>query len=216
MRIRVLAGVAIAAQVVFVASWVVAGAMEPAYSGARSTVSALAARGAAHPWIVVVGLAVLGAGVLALAGALALALPARAASAVAVAAFAVVGAGLVVAAFVRLPCDPAVGPCGGGVHGVAATVAELALVASPFVLAWALSPGPWSRYALVAGMAGLGFAFAFAGAPAGTAERAVLSLGQVWFVVVALGVVRSTGHRGRAGASPRPGRRAGAGELARR
>src|SRR4051794_5754984 len=109
MRIRTLAWLAIAAQPVFVASWLVAGALEPGYSGARSTVSALAADGAAHPWIVIVGLAALGAGVLVLAAALWMALPA---SRPAVGVFAVVGAGLLVAAFVRLPCDPALDRCG--------------------------------------------------------------------------------------------------------
>src|SRR4051812_35075478 len=104
MRIRTLAWLAIAAQPVFVASWLVAGALEPGYSGARSTVSALAADGAAHPWIVIVGLAALGAGVLALAATLWMALPS---SRVAVALFSIIGAGLLIGAFVRLPCDPA-------------------------------------------------------------------------------------------------------------
>src|SRR5689334_287169 len=114
MRIRALAWCAIAAQPVFVVSWLVAGALEPGYSGARSTVSALAAQGASHSWIVMAGLAALGLAVLALAAALRLALPARTRSSPAVALFAVVGLGLLVAAFVRLPCDPAVDHCGGG------------------------------------------------------------------------------------------------------
>src|SRR4051794_37148596 len=202
MRIRTLAWPAIAAQPVFVVSWLVAAPLQPGYSPSRSTISALAADGAAHPWIVIVGLAALGVGVLALAAALWMALPG---SRVAVALLSIIGAGLLVAAFVRLPCDPAVDRCDAGAHGVAATIAQLALLASPFALAWALSPGPWSRYALLAGAVGLGFALVFSSAPAGTAERAVLTLGQVWFVLVAAGVLHAE-HRGTAGAASRPRR----------
>ena len=203
MSARVLAWSSIAVQPVFLAAWLVAGALEPGFSGARSTVSALAADGASHPWIVMAGLAALGLGVLALAAALWMELRAR----VAVALFALVGTGLLVAAVVRLPCDPAVDHCAGGAHGVAATLAQLALFATPVALA------PWSGYALLAGVIGLGFALLLSSAPAGTAERAVLSLGQVWFVLVGAGVLRaerdrsggvqrSTGHRGEADAAP--------------
>src|SRR5690349_11976004 len=102
MRTRTLAWAAIAAQPVFLVAWVAGGALEPGYSPSRSTISALAAQGASHPWIVMAGLAALGLGVLALALALWIALPASRAPAVV---FAIVGAGLVAAAFVRLPCD---------------------------------------------------------------------------------------------------------------
>src|SRR4051794_3960468 len=102
MSTRTLAWLAIAAQPVFLASWVVAGALEPDYSPARSTVSALAARGAEHPWIVISGLAALGVGVLALGAALWMALPSGPASRVTVALFAVMGGGLLVTALARL------------------------------------------------------------------------------------------------------------------
>jgi hypothetical protein len=48
-RVRALACLAIAAQVVFVVGWIIAGALEPGYSPVRSYVSELGRRGAAHP-----------------------------------------------------------------------------------------------------------------------------------------------------------------------
>src|SRR4051812_48511641 len=64
--IRSLAWFALAAQALFVIAWVVAGALQPGYSHAESAVSALAAKGAAHPWIVMVALTLLGLSALAL------------------------------------------------------------------------------------------------------------------------------------------------------
>src|SRR3954452_17531395 len=191
MRIRRLAWIAIAAQPVFAVSWIVAGALEPGYSGARSTVSALAAQGAEHPWIVMAGLAALGGGVLALAAGLAMALPSRVASRVTVALFALLGCALIVAAFVRVGCDPAVRRCDGGAHGVAAGLAMLALLAAPFALGWALVPGRLGVYALLAGALGLGVMFVADPPPDGTAERLDLAWAQLWFVLVAIGLLRS-------------------------
>src|SRR5690349_5605358 len=117
MRLRALAWFAIAAQACFVVSWIVAGAMEPGYSPGRSTISALAAQDATHPWIVMAGLVAFGLGTLALA----VALPARVTAVL----FALAGAGFVVAAFARLPCDPAFGGCPSAAHGAATVIARL-------------------------------------------------------------------------------------------
>ena len=48
---RRLAWIAIAGQLAFVASWIVAGALQPGYSHVRDPVSTLGGHGAAHPWI---------------------------------------------------------------------------------------------------------------------------------------------------------------------
>ena len=64
--IRALAVGAIAAQVVFVVAWIVAGALEPGYSHARQRVSELGASTAAHPWIVNGAITLLGVSFVAL------------------------------------------------------------------------------------------------------------------------------------------------------
>jgi hypothetical membrane protein len=66
-RTRLLAWVAIVAQVVFVGGWVLAGALEPHYSAVRQYISELGRHGAAHPWIFVVFIGVWGLGFIALA-----------------------------------------------------------------------------------------------------------------------------------------------------
>src|SRR5215212_3846963 len=57
---RKLVWLSFAGQAAFIASWIVAGALEPRYSHLEEGVSALAARNAAHPWIVTAGLIALG------------------------------------------------------------------------------------------------------------------------------------------------------------
>src|SRR4051812_38144627 len=78
---RKLAWFALAGQVLFVASWVVAGALEPGYSHADQGVSELGARTAEHPLIVNAGLVVFGLTFVALGVALLAVLPARVAAA---------------------------------------------------------------------------------------------------------------------------------------
>jgi hypothetical membrane protein len=62
-----LAWAAILAQVVFVGGWITAGALEPHYSPARQFISELGRRGAAHPWIFTIFMAIWGLGFIALA-----------------------------------------------------------------------------------------------------------------------------------------------------
>ena len=57
---RAAAWLAIGGQLAFIASWIVAGALEPRYSDVHDYVSELGAKSAAHPWIVNTGIAVLG------------------------------------------------------------------------------------------------------------------------------------------------------------
>ena len=61
--VRGLTWAALAGQLVFIASWIVAGALEPGYSHLDNYVSALGAKHAAHPWIVNTGIVVLGASI---------------------------------------------------------------------------------------------------------------------------------------------------------
>src|SRR5438552_6777790 len=109
--IRLLAWFAVAAQAVFVASWIVAGALQPRYSASDSGVSALAAHGMRDPWIAMAGLVVLGLGVAALAPGLRAVLPPRRAAVGAAGLFVLAGAGFVVAGLSRLDCDLAHAAC---------------------------------------------------------------------------------------------------------
>src|SRR5437588_2380475 len=109
--IRSLAWFALAAQVVFLASWIVAGALQPHYSASDSGVSALAAHGMRDPWIVMGGFAVLGLGVAALGPGLRAVLPPRRAATVAAGLFLLAGAGFVVAGLSRLDCDLSYAAC---------------------------------------------------------------------------------------------------------
>jgi hypothetical protein len=109
-RVRALACLAIAAQVVFVGGWIIAGALEPGYSPVRSYVSELGRRGAAHPWIFDVSIAVWGAGFIALGIALAAALRARRWALVAPALFVLAGVCAILDAPLRLDCATTISP----------------------------------------------------------------------------------------------------------
>jgi hypothetical membrane protein len=66
-RALLLAWVAILAQVVFLGGWILAGALEPKYSGIRQYISELGRDGAIHPWIFTVFVGIWGLGFIALA-----------------------------------------------------------------------------------------------------------------------------------------------------
>src|SRR3954453_18644609 len=83
---RRLVWIALAGQVLFVVSWIVAGALEPGYSHLDQAVSELGAKNAAHPLIVNAGLIVFGLSFVALGVALARVLPSRLAAGLFVAA----------------------------------------------------------------------------------------------------------------------------------
>lgn len=70
-RTLLLAGAAIIAQLVFLGGWLLAGALEPHYSGVRQYISELGRDGAVHPWIFIVFMAIWGLGFVALAVAVA-------------------------------------------------------------------------------------------------------------------------------------------------
>src|SRR3954447_21311691 len=163
---RALTWVALAGQVVFIAAWVVAGALEPGYSHIDQAVSELAARTAAHPGIVTAGVVAFGLSFAALGMAMPAALPRRRAGRIAAALF--VGAGLAIAltAVFRLDCGPSVEHCRDlwrdgalswqqDAHVWTAFGAQLLLAATPFAIAAALWPAPSGLAALGSGVVGL-------------------------------------------------------------
>jgi hypothetical protein len=206
--IRSLAWFAVAAQVVFVASWIVAGALQPRYSGSDSGVSALAAHGMRDPWIAMAGFAVLGLGVAALAPGLRAVLPARRAAAVAAGLFVLAGVGFVVVGLSRLDCDLSQAACHArfdagklswhtSLHLWAGLVTEVALVLTPFALARALWPSPVGALSLAAGATGVAIGAAAwilygVGAPDGAVERIELGFTHVWVAIVAAGILYET------------------------
>src|SRR5882757_2913866 len=151
--IRSLAWLAIGAQAVFIAAWIVAGALQPHYSGSASGVSALAAHGMRHPWIAMAAFVLLGLGVAALAPGLSSVLPRRRAAAVAVGLFALAGLGFVVIGLSRADCDLSQAACSArfdagrlswqtGLHVWAGLLTQTALLVTPFALARTLWPSP--------------------------------------------------------------------------
>jgi hypothetical protein len=164
-RVRALAYLAIVAQVVFIAGWIIAGALEPGYSPVRSYVSELGRRSAAHPWIFDVSVVVWGAGFIALGVALAPALRTRRWAWVAPALFVIAGVCAILDAPLRLDCADTISDLcrareKAGLlswreygHIWASFGIELSLLLTPFALARSLWPGRLARLLLVGAVA---------------------------------------------------------------
>src|SRR4051812_46963671 len=158
--VRGLAWFAIAAQPVFVAAWIVAGALEPHYSAIEQTISELSARNAEHRWIVTASFLVLAASVVALAPPLLAVLRRRRSARVAAGLFAVGGIALVLTAAFPLDCSLSIDKqCvarfdagdltwGTYAHVWSSLLFELSFLLTPFALARALWPRPSGTLAL--------------------------------------------------------------------
>ncbi|MGI8750572.1 MAG: DUF998 domain-containing protein [Thermoleophilaceae bacterium] len=148
MSSRALAAVAVAGQLAFVAAWVVGGLAQEGYSTAAQTVSELFSRTADHPWILWIGLAALAPSYLATATLLHRMLGPRGRPAAAL--FVLASALVLTVLFSPLDCmtngDPT---CGARVdagevsaahsrHNTAAVTLQLCLVATAFLVAFAL------------------------------------------------------------------------------
>src|SRR4051812_10368323 len=199
---RKLAWFALAGQVLFVASWVVAGALEPGYSHADQGVSELGARTAEHPLIVNVGLVVFGLTFVALGVALLAVLPSRLAAAL------FVGAGIAVIAsgLIRLDCGISDPHCEAlwragklswheSGHLWAGLVSRVLLALTPFALARALWPGPVASLAAWAGVTGIAigvvtfFLYGDDSAGDGLVQRFEFLVLHVWVLIVAVRVL---------------------------
>jgi hypothetical protein len=199
---RKLAWFALAGQVVFVASWVVAGALEPGYSHADQGVSELGARTAEHPLIVNAGLVVFGLTFAALGVGLLAVLPSRLAAAL------FVGAGIAVIAsgLIRLDCGLSDPHCEAlwragklswheSGHLWAGLVSRLLLALTPFAIARALWPGPVASLAAWAGFTGIGigvvtfFLYGDDSAGDGLLQRLEFLVLHLWVLIVAVGIL---------------------------
>jgi hypothetical protein len=214
--VRRLAWLAIAAQPLFVASWVVAGALQHGYSHAESGVSALGARDAAHPWIVNTGIVLLGLSIAALGPCVLAVLPRRRAATVAAALFVAAGILFALIAAAPIDCDLAHAGCRArfdanelswrtDAHLWLGLAFDLAFVATPFALARALWPGPIALSSLSAGFTGIAITVGSAVVTngLGAAEGIIQRLGFVplhlWVLIVAIGVLHVLPTRADAG-----------------
>ena len=207
MTTRGLAWAALVLQGLFVASWLIAGALEPGYDAARSFVSELAADGAEHPSIVTAGIVLHGAGFLALAAALIRALPA---ARVAAGLFAVAGVAAFVIAAAPLDCVATVDAAcrerildgdvstAHAAHFWASLALRLAVLATPFALARALWSRPAGVAALLCGLAGVGIAVVVGAlewgwsSGAGYGQRLGMLVTFAWVATIAAGILVAT------------------------
>src|SRR4051794_11509151 len=201
---RKLTWFALGGQVVFVASWVVAGALEPGYSHADQGVSELGARTAEHPLIVNAGLVVFGLTFVALGVALLAVLPARLAAALFVAG----GIAVIASGLIRLDCGLSDPHCEAlwragklswheSGHLWAGLVSRLLLALTPFALARALYPGPIAPLAAGAGLTGIAigvitfFLYGDDSAGDGLIQRFEFAVLHLWVLIVAVGVLHA-------------------------
>jgi uncharacterized protein DUF998 len=205
---RLLVWLAFAGQALFVASWVIAGALEPHYTHVEQGVSELAAANAAHPAIVTAGIVTLGLSLVALAIALGLVLPRR--RALPVALFAATGGAILLTGLFPLDCGigtdrhcRALWEAGRlswheDAHLWSDLAAQSLLLLTPFALARALWPGTAAAQALAAGAIGVGIAaipliaYGVPGSAGGLIQRAGLGVVHVWVLIVGAGILWAT------------------------
>jgi Protein of unknown function (DUF998) len=214
--VRGLTWAALAGQLVFIASWIVAGALEPGYSHLDDYVSALGGKHAAHPWIVNTGIVVLGLSIAGLGVAVLQVLPRRRAAVVAALLFVGAGVALGLEGVFQLDCSFASQHCEDlwragrlswqtDAHLWAGSVGQLLFALTPFAIARALWPSPVAAASLVAGLYGLAFGVAvfFLGgsdSAGGLVQRTGLAVLHLWVLIVAVGILNATQGE------PRPGR----------
>jgi hypothetical protein len=220
-RLRALAIGAIAAQVVFVAGWLVAGALEPHYSHADDYVSELGADTAAHPWIVDAAIALWALGFLCVAGGLWIVLRGRPWRRVAPALFGLCALVALLAAVFTLDCRPTLdGGClareHAGVlawhhygHQWASLVLPLLVVATPFALARAEWPSLLGRLTLASGVLGVVlFVLSLSGQGetgdgVGLYQRGGLAMVHFWVAAIAATLLVEASGRVSPGSGPR-------------
>jgi hypothetical membrane protein len=209
---------AAAGPILFLAAWCVSGLTQDGYRLERDDESALAAAGAAHPWLTMVGDSLLGLGFIAFAVVVGAALRGRRA-AIGCGLLIVSGIATIVQALVREDCVSELGLCKAAgrpdtwtwhqtVHDSASRVAFLAILASAFVLARPIRVAghrELARYSRLTGGIGLVFLVAFIivsdSSVGGIAEFIFLLVPLAWVAITASSLVVSHPHQaGRPGA----------------
>jgi hypothetical protein len=204
---RLLAACGALAPVIFTTAWVVAGVVQDGYSARREDISALAARSAGHPWLMIAALVT--TGLLIAAFALALDRGVRRGSVAGPALVAICGLGMVALGLLRNDCSSLTVECEARIdagevswqhtaHDLVSAPVIAAAVAAPLVLAlrfradvsWR-SLAPYSAAAAPA----LAALFALGGlelAPTwnGVLQRVAVSVALLWLEVAALHLLR--------------------------
>jgi hypothetical membrane protein len=201
-RVRALALFAAATQALFVAAWIIAGALERGYSPVRMYVSELGRRGAAHPWIFDVSVVIWGAGFVALGIALVPGLRTRSWWWAAPCLFVLAGVLVMLEAPLRLDCASSVDhvcaarQAAGALswrhygHQAVSFAIVAMLVLTPFALARAERPSRLARLTARVGFAGailwaLSLSTHGAGHSAGLWQRIGLLIVHAWVLVCA-------------------------------
>lgn len=183
----------VAGPILFVAAWVLGGAIEPGYSPVHDAISRLAAAGASVRPLMTIGLAGFAIGMLLYAGALRAAVPGLAWQAA-------LGAGVAVVGVIAFPVGATSMGC--DVHGAFASMAYVALVAMPMLAARSLAAAGHRRVATLSAVTGLAAGLCLAatvlGATPGLLQRIGLTLVDTWIVGSAACILR-------AATRPRPG-----------
>ena len=208
--VRRLAWLALAGQVVFIASWIVAGVLEPGYSHLEEGVSALSARDAEHGWIVAGGLVVMGLTLAALGPALVVVLAFRPSTRLAAAALLIAGTGIALTGLLPIDCSLAVDERCRRLSDAGALSWQhyahlwlgLLIQASLAVSALAVVRSLWPRPAAIALLTGTIPAVLFGIAsiplhgidatPDGLIQRVGWALVHLWVLLVAGGVLHAT------------------------
>lgn len=206
---RLLAGCGALAPVIFTATWVVAGFVQDGYNARREDISALAARSAEHPWLMIAGLVT--TGLLIAAFAVALHRGVRRGSVAGPALVALCGLGMVALGLLRNDCSSLTEECEARVeagdvswqhraHELVSVPVFAAAVAAPVVLALRFrADAGWRALAPFSAAAAPALAalFALGGlepAPSwnGVIQRVAVSAVLVWLEVAALHLLRLT------------------------
>jgi len=214
MSTRLLATVAVAGQLSFVAAWIVGGAIQPGYSTADQTVSELFSRTADHPLVLWIGLAGLVPSYLATATSLHRALGSRGRAAVAMFTLAAPLVTLVLLSPLDCMTNGSAG-CAARVdagtvsathdlHNLAAVALQLLLVATPFAVAFAVRGSRLVSWALGFGVLGVATILAVgASGPGqdgyGIAQRATFGFVNLWVIAIALAAITGLRGTGRVG-----------------
>lgn len=205
--VRLLAAGGALAPIVLTAAWVAAGFAQDDYSARREDISALAARSAQHPWLMIAGLVT--SGVLVVAFALALHRGIRGGAVAGVALVALCGFGMVALGLLRNDCSSLTEECQARVeagevswqhtaHDLLSAPVFAAAVAAPAVLALRFRADPsWRSLTPLSAAATpvLAVLFILGGLEAapswnGVVQRVAVSAALVWLESVALRLLK--------------------------
>lgn len=207
-RTRLLCWFAISAQVIFIGGWVIAGALESHYSPLRQYISELGRRGAAHPWIFSISVAIWGLGFIALAIALVPALHRRPWPVAMPLLFVLAGACAIAVAPLQMDCSPTVSHlCRSSeiagtlswhhyAHEWASVAIDAFLLLTPFAIARSAWPSRLARLTLGGGVVALivwtitfFLFYGHIGGYQGLEERLWALVAQTWAVLCATALI---------------------------